>query len=1125
MKTYIHIVWIISLLVASALEVRSQASNSILSSGKWYKLAVLESGVYKIDHAMLSEMGINIDNIDPRKIAVYGNSFNGMLPQSNLEDRPDDLSENAILISGQSDGSFDRNDYLLFYGKSSDHLSFDMADNQFHFERNVYSDTAYYFLTIKKMSGKRIATTKIPTGNLPLTRTYSSFESHELEENSIIGSGRFWYGERFSSTNRNNQVSFSGQGIKDDTEIVIYTSVLSGSTASSSFDLDIDGFELGTIQMVPISDGTYVTKANTQIDTIRINSTDLNNSAELEINYRFNNSGTGSGYLDYVHVQSEKNLNLGNGSLFWSRRSGEQAYSVSGENETTLVWDISKPLDIVELQADLVGNNLAFAAPEDAERFLVFNQGQEQVPYYVGQVDGQNLHGLSPADGIIITYSDFLTSAESLAAFRSKHDGLQVEVVTVDQIYNEFSSGAQDVTAIRDFIKFQYDKYGQLKYVLLFGDCSFDFKDRSIASTNFVPVYESRNSLHKLWSYSSDDYFGFLESEEGDWFESQGGDHTMEIGVGRIPIQTNQEGEDVVNKIIRYQTNKLAFGKWRNKITFVADDGDNNIHQQDANKMATYVDTTRSELNVNKLFLDAFEQNQNESTKASEAFIDAFSQGNLIVNFTGHGNEGQLTHEDIFNEFMIPKLNNNIIMPLFITATCQFGNYDDPNRISGGEQVVLLPYGGAVALITATRPVFSNTNYKLNEAFYFSAMQKSEGLYKRLGDMMRETKNNSLVGIGNRNYALLGDPMMRISFPEQTVKLTAINGKSLDQLDTLKAFGTYAISGEIQSNEEVLSNFDGSVAMTVFDKPSAFRTLGDESSSEVYQQRDVLLFQGQATVSKGTFNIDFIVPKNINYSFGEGKINFYAVNDTTGSDAHGSYSEVIVGGSEKINSNDTSPPEIDIFLNDTTFQSGQIVGPSPLLLVKLEDESGINISNAGFGNELTLIIDDEEAISLNEYYSASMDTYQEGWVSYPLDDIGVGRHSMTIEASDIFNNVSRQSADFIVTQENGIKLTEIENYPNPILPNMSQTTIAFTHDRLGEDLRVLLTITDMQGHEILTNTYRFDNVSEERLEINWNLDNSGAGRVRKGIYIYRLKVQSRVDESSGEAFRRIVVLN
>ena len=339
-----------------------------------------------------------------------------------------------------------------------------------------------------------------------------------------------------------------------------------------------------------------------------------------------------------------------------------------------------------------------------------------------------------------------------------------------------FQSGAQDVTAIRDFIKLQYEKYSQLQYVLFFGDCSFDYKDRSLRSTNFVPVYESRNSLHPLWSYSSDDYFGFMDAEEGDWMETQAGDHTMEIGIGRIPIQTEEDGEAVVNKIIRYQTNWLGYGKWRNKITFIADDGDNNIHQQDANMMATYVDTTRKELNVNKLFLDAYKQDQNKSPQASGAFLDAISRGNLIVNFTGHGNEGQLTHEDIFNELMISDLNNNILMPLFITATCQFGNYDNPNQVSGGEQMVLLPYGGAVALITATRPVFSNTNYQLNEAFYFSAMQKENGEYKRLGDIMRETKNNSLAGAGNRNYALLGDPMLRIAFPRQEVVLTAING-------------------------------------------------------------------------------------------------------------------------------------------------------------------------------------------------------------------------------------------------------------------------------------------------------------------------------------------------------------
>lgn len=1119
-----NIAFVLVVVLLTRVYATAQTSTSVLSSGTWYKIPVTETGIYKLDYDYLNELGLDVDNLNPKKLAIYGNVNNGALPQANDVARPDDLQEHAIYVSGESDNRLNSTDYLLFYGKSSDHLSFDTETNEFTFERNVYSDTAYYFLNVGESNGERIETVTWPSGTNP-SSTYKWLETHELEENTIISSGRHWFGERFTTSNRNHQVQFSSRGLINDTDVNIFVGVLSRSTGISSFDLAIDGNNLGTIDMESISSGTYVTQADVKEDTFQINSSNLSSGDSFEIDFQFNEASVKDGYIDYVHVQMEKRLNLNYGPLIWFKESDKENFRVSNLNESTMLWNITDPYQIQNVSFNTTGTTFSFESPGTASQFVAFNDGQELVPYMPNRVANQNLHGLPAADGIIITHVDFLSAARRLADFRTAHDGMLVEVVTVDQIYNEFSSGTQDVSAIRDFIRFQYDKYDQLRYVLMFGDCSFDYKDRSILSTNYVPIYESRNSLHRLWSYSSDDYFGFMEDEEGEWVENQAGDHTLEIGIGRIPIQSLEDGEAVVNKIIRYQTNRLGYGQWRNNITFVADDGDNNIHQQDADKMSTYVDTTRHEFNIRKVFLDAYEQDQNKSPKASQAMLDAITQGNLIVNFTGHGNEGQLTHESIFNEFMISELDNNILMPLFVTATCQFGNYDYPNRVSGGEQIVLLPYGGAIALITATRPVFSNTNYKLNEAFYFSAMQKEDGQFKRLGDIIRETKNNSLVGAGNRNYALLGDPMMRISFPEQEVVLTAIDGKSIDELDTLKAFGTYRVSGEVRSGGTLDPDFDGVVSMTVFDKPAKFQTLGDESVKEIYDQRSVRLFQGQATISSGQFEIDFVVPKNINYSFGEGKINFYALNNTSTVDAHGDFSEVIVGGSNPILSTDITPPEIQIFLNDSTFESGQAVAPSSILLVRLKDESGINISNAGFGNDLMLFLNDEEPIALNDYYSASLDTYQEGWVSYPLDNLSPGRYIAEVVASDIFNNETSQTIEFIVTETNTIKLSNVISYPNPILPHTDQTTISFTHDKLGDDLFAFLTITNMQGREIFTETYRFDNVSENTLEIPWNLIESGVGRVRKGIYIYRLKVQSRVDESSGEVYRRIVILN
>lgn len=1124
MKFKLHIVsWLLS--VAFGFTAMGQ-NTSVLSSGAWYKLAVLEDGPYKIDRAFLQQMGIAVDDLDPRKLAIYGNAHNGALPQANDAERPKDLIENAILVHGESDGKFDTDDYVLFYGKSPDHFSYNSTTDNFQFEKNPYSDTSFYFLTIKDTEGLRIPSVNLPTDGLNAINSYASLEVHELEKNSIIDSGREWFGERFSSSNKTHTIFFSTNDLVNGSDVHIYNSVMSKSAHASSFTIQANGNNLSTVEMDPVSSNKYTTRADTKVDTFSIAGSSIDLSDGLNLTYTFSYERLTEGYLDYAHVRMQKKLNLTNGLVQWFRpaTTDDIVFELSGGNSLSQIWDISSFTSPI---IQMAGSNglLRFASPATSSKYIAFKAGQELTPFFVKELDNQNLHGLPAADGLIITHTKFLTSAKRLADFRLANDGLLVEMVTVDQIFNEFSSGAQDVTAIRDFIKFQYDKYAQLKYVLFFGDCSFDYKDRSQNLTNYVPVYESRNSLNPVESFSSDDYFGFMSDDEGEWIETSAGDHTMELGIGRIPIQTNEAGNAVVNKIIRYQTNKLGYGKWRNKITFIADDGDSNIHQIDADKLSTYVDTTRQELNVDKVYLDAYVQTQNKSPQASTAFLNAISNGNLIVNFTGHGNEAKLTDENIFNEAMIAELGNNILMPLFVTATCQFGNYDYPGRVSGGEQMVLLPYGGSVALITATRPVYANTNYKFNEAFYFAAMTKENGQFKRLGDIMKETKNNSLVGPGNRNYALLGDPMMRISYPKQSIALTAINGKPLAELDTLRAFGKYQISGEIQSNGALDNNFNGEVTLTAFDKPTKFQTRGDESSKQIFDIRDVLLFQGKATVTDGQFNIDFIVPKNINYSFGEGKLSFYAVNSLSTGDAHGAFSDVIVGGSEKVSNPDLTPPEVSIFLNDTTFRSGQTVGPSPVLLVKLNDDSGINISNVGFGNELLLYLNDEEAIPLNNYYEASVDTYQEGWVAYPLHNLEPGRYDLAIEASDIFNNVTTQQVEFYISKNNELTLENVVAYPNPILPGDDRATIRFEHDHLGDDLEASLTLTDLRGEEIFTRTYRFDNVSEKSLEIVWNLYEGGASRVRKGIYIYRLKVQSTADETSGEVFRRLIIMN
>ncbi|UXP33250.1 type IX secretion system sortase PorU [Reichenbachiella agarivorans] len=1102
-----------------------QSSNSVLSTGTWYKIAVLEDGVYRVDASLLDKAGIDRKKVDVSKIAIYGNAFNGMLPQPNEADRPDDLIENAIMAVGLEDGVFDKSDYLLFYGRSADHLSFESASGDFLYEKNLYSDTAFYFLTVKEEPAIRMSSQQVGEITGVAQSTYTRFSAHEIDRTNLINSGRYWYGESFLSSSKSLILNFDAGGLVDGSAIKVYASAaVYKATVNSSFDFSINGDSVGSLSMLPYSGDKYDEQA--VIDASVFQST-LSDATRLELKIDFViGSNSGTGYLDYAHVMSVHDLNLAHRALSFYGTTAE-VLQIKASDNTAQVWDVTDPTQVMVQQVQLSGDVLKFQSQRDAQHFYAFEESQIKKPIAKAKIANQNLHGMAAAEVIYITHRLFLQEAQRLADFRTTHDGLTTAVVTVDQIYNEYASGRQDITAIRDFIKMQYDTYGTLRYVTLVGDCSYDYKDRTFIKTNYVPVYEARNSIDPIESYSSEDYYGFLEDDEGEWVESAGGDHTLEIGVGRIPVRNVSDLSEYVSKVIRYESSQLTYGNWRNKVVFIADDGDANIHQRDADRLTTFLDTTNSELNVRKVFIDSYPQIgvpgsiDQRSPQAKAAFAEAISNGSLIVNYTGHGNEDKLSDESILDVDMIQELSNRHLMPFFVTATCQFGNYDNPSKVSGGEQILGHAQGGAIAMLTSTRAVVSNTNYTMNRAFYESLVVKEDGRYRRLGDLMRDTKNNSLAGPRNRNYALLGDASMRLAFAGAAVELTHINGQPLDQLDSLGALGSYQLAGQVMSGGVLDASFDGTVVVTIFDKPTQFKTLGDQSSASIYDERDVVLFQGEASVRAGVFSIETIIPKNINYSFGKGKISFYAMNTNKTWDAHGAFDEVVIGGSVKGVKDDTDPPSMELYMGDVNFVNGSKVASNTVFMAKLTDESGINTSKLGFGNDLVMYLDDSTGIKMNNYYTAALDTYQEGWVIYPMYNLAKGEHRLKMVAFDTYNNPVERSIEFYVSDKNEIKISDLMNYPNPFL---DQTTFKFSQDRLGEELDISISITNLQGQTILKTDYYLDDAPLVVSDITWDGQDANGNKVKKGIYIYQIFIQSRVDGAKAQAYQKLLVL-
>ncbi|MGI9544339.1 MAG: type IX secretion system sortase PorU [Cyclobacteriaceae bacterium] len=1128
----------ICLLIFGGFSWAQSPSSSVLSNGDWYKLAITEEGIYKIDLAFLESIGLQTDQIDPQRLSIYGNG-GGMLPQSNSVSRSTDLIENAIFVSGESDGRFDQNDYLLFYAEGPDILDYDLAVGAFEYQNNLYSDTTFYFLTVGPSAGKRIMRQESLGPGFAQIRQFTDAKVYENDIDNILSSGREWYGEKFIGSETKNFVFNNIDGLHADGELLLLSSVMAQSNAQASFSLTLNGIEIGTQEPSTISSATYAEKGKNKIDTFRISASQLNannNIYDVALTFIPGGSGNSDGYLNFLLLQIERELKLnGKQTIFRSPRSLEQpqsTYILGNASNDLTIWDITNPESIAEQQYDLNGGEARFGALSTGLReFLAFSGNDFPSPSFSGLVANQNLQSDLTPEMVVISYPGFRSEAERLATFRSQHDGLNVKVVSPSEIYNEFSSGAQDVTAIRDYLKYLFDHGGEkLRYVLMFGRCSYDYKGYTSNNTNFVPTYQSRSSLHPIFSHSSDDYFGFLDADEGEWDEdlSGSGGHLLDIAVGRLPVRTREEAKVVVDKLINYSTNQNALGSWRQDIYYVADDGDFNLHQRDADLLADLVDTAAVTYNVKKIFLDAFPQEKTangESAKAvNQAIDEAINQGALIVNYTGHGSEFRWAEETILSNNMIQNWENFDQLPLFVTATCEFGRHDDPQRISGAEILITQPRGGAIGLVTTARPVFASKNFILNKAFYQAAFKPVNGEQPRLGDIFQSTKNDSYDIVANRNFALLGDPSMKLAYPQHQLKIHSIENAQGDPIDTLTALSLVTINGAVHDEQgNKLNAYNGIANVTVFDQESELQTLGTESGGIFnYQERKNVIFRGKSAIENGSFKASFVVPKNISYRLNNGKISLYAQSNHNLEDAGGANAEVLIGGSNKNAPSDNTPPTIALFIDDTSFVTGGSTGSNPILLAKLSDENGINISNVGLGQDISATLDGETTFILNDFYQASLGDYTTGWVTYPIGNLDKGTYRLNLKAWDIYNNSNNASVDFIVADNDKIALQRVLNLPNPV---DRQTQFIIDHNRPGDRLEVTIAIYDDQGKLVDTLQLTYNNSPASLKGMFWDGTDGRGSRLEAGMYIYKVQVRSLTDGDKKQEYQKLVLIN
>ena len=1093
--------------------------SSILNTGKWYKLAVTKTGIHKIDANLLKAMGINIASLTPAQIQIFGNG-GSMLPQKNAAPRQKDLIQNAIWVSGEDDGKFDSKDAIYFYAEGSTVISYDSIKATLRHQTNSYTDTNFYFLTVGNANGLRIKNAASISGSSSkIVNQFTDYWFHELESENLLKSGRSWWGEYIGGSN-GFTVQADIPGVVPSSDVKLLGAAIGAAQVNTSFSWKLNGQTVGESTIDPVGSGTYDLKGKLSEVTFSTTASASPSSAfSIGITYNKKGQNSAQAFLDYFGLQVNRDLRVYGSQqtyYFLPETADTVTYQIKNTTSDWLFWNITDPLHPESLSINTANGSATSLNGKAYRKYIGFLPTQALNPVSWQPVGNQNIVANEAPDMIIVTPAAWKSEALRLAAYRQDHDNLDVMVVTTSEIYNEFASGKPDPTAIRDFVRKLYKKSTvKLKYVLLFGDATYDYrnvyKNQTQTQRNgWVPVYESRESLGPVLTYSSDDYYSFMEDKEGEWAENFSDDNTMDIAIGRLPVKSVAEARIVVDKLINYDSAQSK-GNWKNTISFVADDGDGNIHQRQADELAQFVNT---DFLPKRIFLDALPQTiTDEGQKApgvNKEIQKSINNGTLILNYTGHGGVGGWAQEQVLTLSDMLSARGYDNLPLLLTATCDFGRYDDPALVSGAELMVLSPKGAAIGAVSTTRPVYSSTNFALSRAFYTSVVKA--GAKTRLGDIFKETKNNAIVGIYNRNFALLGDPSIRLGKPEKNVRWT-------QKPDTLKAAKKVNLAFEIFDKEigKVDSTFNGIARVVVFDKKTPFQTLGDQEQSETYSEFTNKLFDGNATVINGKITCEFAMPKDIDYRLGTGRVSIYAISSDTLSDASGQL-DVPVGGSAALLS-DTTPPLIDAYLNDDKFKDGDMVADnSPVLYIRLKDENGINISDAGIGHGITMTLNDTLTVVLNNYYTADTDNYTSGEVRYPFEDLPSGNYTIRIKVWDTYTNYSEIAFGFLVGNTKGIKLSALKVYPNPFDRELS---FELSHDRADEDVEVVFHLLANSGQKI--GSYHWQYYNSESV-IRESVTSTGLENIIIPLipYLYSIEIKSLKDNSVDKRSGRII---
>lgn len=1105
---------------------KGTGGSNPLAAGTWYKIAVPSRGVYRIDGQFLQRLGIPLSGLRPSEIRLFGNG-GAMLSEDNAVFRPMGLVENSIWVNDGGDGRFDAGDFLAFYSPGPTRWDKDSTNRRFLHVSNLYADSSYYFLSVDAGAGKRIGQVSAAPAS---TVSVVEFDDYAVHEQDLFNPGYFgkeWWGEKFGNGSiapSSRDFSFNLGSMTDTLGLRI--SVASrASDPLSRMDISLNGVQLASHTFPPVSfeEGRPpVAVGNTDAKTA------LNaSSAIVSIAYAGDMQSTG--YLNFIELNWRRKLAFSGGNFMFrdwrSVKPGAVAnYLIDGASASTQVWDITDPQLPERMNGSLVGSRYSFS--RDAGRlreFVALDGSSFAVPVGLGRIDNQDLHGADAPELVIVTHPDFAAAAQRLAASHREKDGLRVLVATTNQVYNEFSSGGQDLAAIRDMMRYYYllagsDSSRMPRYLLLFGDASYDYKSRIASNTNFVPTFQSADGVDIDNSFTADDFFGFLDDREN--MSDFGIVNTLDIGIGRIPVGSKEQAESAVDKVLAYRS-PAAMGPWRLSNTYIADNEDNaGFHPGDAEDAAAAVNGRTALANDSKIYLDSYPFVSTPSGErcpdANKAISDRIFNGTFLINYTGHGSIVTLAHERILTKDDFTRWKNINKLPFMVTATCDYARFDNPAYVSSGEAMVLKEDGGTIAMLTTTGLVYAGINRAINQQFLAEQYTRTGDRWPAFGDAIRQGKNTTFKRspsgfelINFYRFTLLGDPALRPAFPEYEIRTdSVVDLFTGSKTDTISALGRYQLYARITDRSgRTLDWFNGRGYVSVFDKARSINIKTKVFQLDLkYQIRDNIVFKGIGSVERGTLSCSFIAPKDMDYDYGLGRISLYAENGQF--DAAGTDTTIIAGGYVEDAPIDEEGPLVKAYIGDTLFRDGGVTGSNSLLYVTLFDSSGINVSGSSVGHDLTAILDGElsQPYNLNDYYQTDPNTFQKGTVSFPLAGLADGLHRLDIKAWDVYNNSGTGSVRFVVGNAWLMVLDRIGNYPNPFA---SSTRFVVNHNHPGEKIGIEVHIYDMSGRKVRSIQETLQAGDGGRSELDWDGTADSGSELPSGVYPYRVLVKSQ----------------